>query len=64
VRQLGEELVRASTMALGDLGVGFKADAAQRESTTSGSAWSGCGALGLDGLLLVWLLARVRPRRS
>jgi hypothetical protein len=62
VRQPSESLVRASTMAMGDLGVGFTAGAASRKSAGSGS-WSGCGALGLDGLLAALLLSRVRRRR-
>ncbi len=63
VRQPSEELVRASTMTMGDLGVGFKADTLSRESAASGGSWSGCGALGIDGLLLALLLAGLRPRR-
>jgi len=63
VRQPSEDLVRASMVAMGDLGVGLKANAgASRSAAGSGSSWSGCGALGLDGLLLALLLARLRRR--
>ncbi len=63
VRQPAEDLVRASTMAMGDVGVGFFATGSSRPAAGSGSSWSGCGALGVDGLLLVLLLARVRRGR-
>jgi hypothetical protein len=59
VRQPAEDLVRASTMALGDVGVGFYASSSSRPAAGSGGSWSGCGALGVDGLLLVLLLARI-----
>jgi hypothetical protein len=62
VRQPGEDLVRASMLAMGDVGVGFFA-ASSRPEAGSGSSWSGCGALGIDGLLLALLLARLRKGR-
>jgi hypothetical protein len=65
VRQPSEALVRASMVAMGDLGVGFQPSALLgREAANSGGSWSGCGALGLDGLLLVLLLSRVLNARS
>jgi hypothetical protein len=64
VRQPSEDLVRASMVAMGDLGVGVKADAvASRDPAGSGSSWAGCGALGVDGLLLILLLPRLRRAR-
>ena len=63
VRQPGEDLVRASTVAMGDVAVGFFAASSSRTAAGSGSSWSGCGALGVDGLLLVLLVARLRRRR-
>jgi len=63
VRQPAEDLVRASTLAMGDVGVGFFATSSSRPTAGSGSSWSGCGALGLEALLPLLLLGRLRRRR-
>jgi uncharacterized protein (TIGR03382 family) len=51
-------------VSMGDLGVGFSGDVVtSRDPAGSGSSWAGCGALGLEALLPLLLLAGIRRRR-
>jgi hypothetical protein len=63
VRQPSEALVRASMMSMGDLGIGFETGTLSRDPAGSSSSWAGCGALGIEGILALLLLRRLRSRR-
>ncbi len=63
VRQPSEDLVRASMVAMGDVGVGFQAGAVANRDPAGSGSWSGCGALGLEALLPLLLLGGIRRRR-